>query len=120
MVLEAAGERLLRSAHDVAEGGLAVALAESCFGGPRLGVRVTLERGMRTDALLFGESQSRMLVSVRRRHLGRLRELCRREEVPLAVLGEVRGTHLVIADLLDLPVETARERWRRVLERRLG
>jgi hypothetical protein len=40
--------------------------------------------------------------------------------VPLAVLGEVRGTHLVIADLLDLPVETARERWRRVLERRLG
>ena len=120
VVLEAAGERLLRSAHDVAEGGLAVALAESCFGGPRLGVRVTLERGMRTDALLFGESQSRMLVSVRRRHLGRLRELCRREEVPLAVLGEVRGTHLVIADLLDLPVETARERWRRVLERRLG
>ena len=120
VVLEAVGERLLRSAHDVAEGGLAVALAESCFGGPRLGVRVTLERGMRTDALLFGESQSRMLVSVRRRHLGRLRELCRREEVPLAVLGEVRGTHLVIADLLDLPVETARERWRRVLERRLG
>ncbi len=120
VVLEAVGERLLRSAHDVAEGGLAVALAESCFGGPRLGVRVTLERGMRTDALLFGESQSRMLVSVRRRHLGRLRDLCRREDVPLAVLGEVRGTHLVIADLLDLPVETARERWRRVLERRLG
>jgi phosphoribosylformylglycinamidine synthase len=120
VVLEAVGERLLRSAHDVAEGGLAVALAESCFGGPRLGVRVTLERSMRTDALLFGESQSRMLVSVRRRHLGRLRDLCRREDVPLAVLGEVRGTHLVIADLLDLPVETARERWRRVLERRLG
>jgi phosphoribosylformylglycinamidine synthase len=111
---------LLRSAHDVAEGGLAVALAECCFGGPRLGARVTIERDMRVDALLFGESQSRMLVSLRRRHLGRLRDLARREEVPLAVLGEVRGQSLVIDDLVNMPLEATRERWRRALERRLG
>jgi phosphoribosylformylglycinamidine synthase len=120
VVLAACQERLLRSAHDVAEGGLAVALAECCFGGSRLGARVTLERDMRTDALLFGESQSRMLVSLRRKHLGRLRDLARREDMPSVVLGEVRGQSLVIADLVDLPVEAARERWRRALERRLG
>jgi phosphoribosylformylglycinamidine synthase subunit PurL len=121
LVLEAAHERLLRSAHDVGEGGVAVALAECSFGGPRLGVRVALELdGLRTDAVLFGESQSRMLLSLRRRNLSRLRDLARREEVPLQVLGEVRGHSVVIEGLIDLPVESARERWRRALERRVG
>jgi phosphoribosylformylglycinamidine synthase len=118
--LAAAQERLLRSAHDVGEGGLAVALAECSFGGPELGARVTLEPGMRADALLFGESQSRMLVSLRRKHLGQLRDLARREDVPLAVLGEARGRSLVVGDWIDLPIESARERWRRALERRLA
>jgi len=120
LCLTAAHERLLRSAHDVAEGGLAVALAECSFGGPGLGARIALERGIRTDALLFGESQSRMLVSLRRRHLGRLRDLARREEVPFTALGEVRGRSLVIGDLVDLPLDPTRERWRCALERRLG
>jgi phosphoribosylformylglycinamidine synthase subunit PurL len=121
LVLEAAHERLLRSAHDVGEGGVAVALAECSFGGPRLGVRVALELdGLRTDAVLFGESQSRMLLSLRRRNLSRLRDLARHEEVPLQVLGEVRGHSVVIEGLIDLPVESARERWRRALERRVG
>jgi len=118
--LAGAQERLFRSLHDVGAGGLAVALAECCFHGPGLGARVDLEEGMRTDALLFGESQSRMLGSLRRRHLGRLRDLARREDVPLTVLGEVRGRSLVIGDVIDLPLEPARERWRRALERRLG
>jgi phosphoribosylformylglycinamidine synthase len=113
-------ERLFRSLHDVGAGGLAVALAECSFHGPGLGVRVDLEEGIRTDALLFGESQSRMLASVRRRGLGHLRDLARRDEVPLTVLGEVRGRSLVVGDVLDLPIEPARERWRRALERRLG
>jgi phosphoribosylformylglycinamidine synthase len=120
LCLTAAHERLLRSAHDVGEGGLAVALAECSFGGPGLGVRVAPERGIRADALLFGESQSRMLVSLRRRHLGRLRDLARREDVPFAVLGEVRGRSLVIGDLIELALEPVRERWRRALERWLG
>jgi phosphoribosylformylglycinamidine synthase len=120
LCLVAAHERLLRSLHDVGEGGLAVALAECSFGGPGLGVRVEVEAGTRLDALLFGESQSRMLASLRRRHLGRLRDLARREDVPLTVLGEVRGRSLVIGESIDVPVEPARERWRRALERRLG
>jgi len=118
--LAAVRERLLRSLHDVGEGGLAVALAECSFGGPGLGARIALERGIRTDALLFGESQSRMVASLRRRQLGRLRDLARREDVPLTVLGEVRGQSLVVGELIDLPLAAARERWRRALERRLA
>jgi len=120
VVLAAVQERLLRSAHDVAEGGLAVALAECSFGGSRLGARVALEGGMRTDALLFGESQSRMLVSVRRKSVNQLKELARAEDVPCTILGEVRGHSVVIDGLVDLPIEPARERWRRPLERRVG
>jgi len=120
LCLVAAQERLVRSLHDVGEGGLAVALAECSLGGPGLGAHVDLEQGMRLDALLFGESQSRMLASLRRRHLGRLRDLARREDVPLTVLGEVRGRNLVVGDVIDLPLDPARERWRRALERRLG
>ena len=120
LVLEAAHERILRSAHDVGEGGLAVAVAECCFGGLRLGVRIALERTMRADALLFGESQSRVLLSVRRKHLGRLRDLAKREDVPMAVLGEVRGPSIVVDELIDVPVEATRDRWRRAFERRLG
>ena len=120
LCLLAAQEHLLRSLHDVGEGGLAVALAECSFGGPGLGVRVDLEQGVRLDALLFGESQSRMVASLRRRHLGRLRDLARREDVPFTVLGEVRPRSLVIGEVIDLPLEPLRERWRRALERRLG
>jgi phosphoribosylformylglycinamidine synthase len=81
---------------------------------------VAVERGIRADAWLFGESQSRMLLSLRRRHLGRVRDLARREDVPLTILGEVRGKSLVIGDLVDVSIDTARDRWRRALERRLA
>jgi hypothetical protein len=61
-----------------------------------------------------------MLVSLRRRHLNRLRDLARRDAVPFSVLGEVRGRSLVIDDLVDAPIEPARERWRCALERHLA
>jgi phosphoribosylformylglycinamidine synthase len=122
-VVEAAREGLLRSAHDVAEGGLAVALAECCItndAGPLLGARIELEGGFRPDALLFGESQARMIVSVRRRHLTRLREIARREDVPIGVIGEVRGQRLEIGDLVGIDVATLRECWRSGLPRVLA
>jgi len=119
LVLAAATDRLLRSAHDVGQGGLGVALAECCFGGARLGVRVKPE-AVRTDIALFSESQSRMLVSVTRRGLARLRDLARRHDIPMTVLGEVRGHSLVIGDVVDLPVERLYERWRGALEHRFG
>ena len=61
-----------------------------------------------------------MVLSLRRRNLSRLRDLARHDDLPVQVLGEVRGHNLVIDGLVDLPVEVARERWRRALERRIG
>jgi len=71
--LQAIAEGLVRSAHDIAEGGLAVALAECCISGPGpgIGAAIELEGAIRPDALLFSESQSRIVLSLRRRHFGR-------------------------------------------------
>jgi phosphoribosylformylglycinamidine synthase len=123
VALTAVREGLLRSAHDVAEGGLAVAVAECCISdesGRTLGARIDLEGGLRPDALLFGESQARLVVSVRRRHLGRLRDIARRDDVPVTVIGDVRGQRLEIGDWIDAGVAELRGRWRSGLERVLA
>ena len=87
----AAREGCIASCHDLADGGLAVALAECAIGG-RLGARVHLERVAAparapTTALLFGESPSRLLVSVPRRRADRFRSLI--DGVHGAEIGEV-------------------------------
>jgi phosphoribosylformylglycinamidine (FGAM) synthase-like enzyme len=121
--LHAIREGWLRSAHDCSEGGLAVALAECCLSGPpqaELGASVDLEGAIRPDALLFGESQSRIVVSLRRQHVSRLHELARRHDVPFAVLGEVRKHRLTIGVLIDLSLGELRRAWETALPRRLG
>jgi len=123
VLLACAREGLLRSAHDVAAGGLAVAVAESCISAesaPPLGARIDLTDGLRPDALLFGESHGRVVVSTRRRHLTRLREVARRVEIPMTVIGEVRGARLEIGDLVALDVADLRRRWRGALARALA
>jgi phosphoribosylformylglycinamidine synthase len=122
LCLSAAAEGILESAHDLSEGGLAVALAESCITGPDepLGMRCAVDGALSPAAFLFGESQSRMLVSVRRRALGRLRDLANRAGVPISTLGEVHGQRLVIGDLLDVDVRRLRTQWSQAMESHLA
>jgi len=60
----AIAQGIVRSAHDVSDGGLAVALAECCITAPEQfrGVVIELQGAIRPDALLFGESQSRIIL----------------------------------------------------------
>jgi phosphoribosylformylglycinamidine synthase len=122
LCLTAARERLFSSAHDVAEGGLAVALAEACITQPEgvIGARITVTGDLRADALLFGESQSRVLVSLPQVALPRLQELTRSANLPLTVLGEVGGTDLDIAGYLRFPVEMLQREWRTALAQQLN
>jgi phosphoribosylformylglycinamidine synthase len=66
---------------------------------------------MRADALLFGESQSRIIVSVKEKDVGRLKEMADHEGAPMQVLGEVGGSRLVIQHLLQLPIDEIQEIW---------
>jgi len=123
VVLEAASRDLLRSAHDLSEGGLAIALAECCMlapdGVPRLGARVRVDESMRADAFLFGESQARMLVSVKREHVATLRDLATEAAVAVAQIGEVGGGMLEFDGLASVPVAELRLAWDSALQKLL-
>ncbi|MBI3988534.1 MAG: phosphoribosylformylglycinamidine synthase subunit PurL [candidate division NC10 bacterium] len=118
--LEAIRSGLIASAHDCSDGGLAVALADSCISGVEglLGIEVELQRGIRPDALLFGESQSRIVLSLREEALPALRRIADGHGVPLHVLGRVRGSRFLLQGsgfIIDLPVEAVRKAWQEAL-----
>jgi phosphoribosylformylglycinamidine synthase len=119
--LKAIERGIIRSAHDVSDGGLAVTLTECCVSGPEraLGVRIELHEIMRPDALLFGESQSRIVVSLKERHLSRLKEIAEREGAPMQVIGRVGGSRFTIRSLMRLSVGELRSIWSRSVERRM-
>lgn len=95
LLLEAIGNGLLSSAHDLSDGGLAVALAESCVAG-KVGAVIALSSDIRVDALLFGESQSRVIVSLPAANISALEEMARAQKVPLTIIGVVEGKTLRI------------------------
>jgi phosphoribosylformylglycinamidine synthase len=116
-VLKAIQAGLINSAHDCAEGGLAIALAECCVSNPKkiLGARINTVTQMRPDVLLFGESQSRILVSCNPRNLSQIEEVAKAENAPFEVLGRVEGEGLLI-DVNDkrvvaLGLEQIEQRW---------
>jgi phosphoribosylformylglycinamidine synthase len=97
--LRAAHEGLLHSAHDCADGGLAVALAESCFSSlnrQAVGADVDLTGTLKTTARLFSESPSRVIVSFDESALGAMEEIAARSNCPLVMLGRTGTDRLHI------------------------
>jgi phosphoribosylformylglycinamidine synthase subunit PurL len=115
LLAEGAARGVLLSAHDLSDGGLAVALAECGFAGeePGLGARLDLASSLRPDVLLFSESPSRAIVTTRDEL--RIAELARRHGVRWARLGAVGGDRLVLTSggktLLDAAVADLHQAW---------
>jgi phosphoribosylformylglycinamidine synthase len=115
----------IASAHDVSDGGLAVALAECCFvgGEANVGVDVTLQERLRPDAVLFGETTGRVVISTS--DADALLALAAEHEVPAARIGTTGGTALRIRSAqteetwIERPVEALEAVWKRALPRRL-
>jgi phosphoribosylformylglycinamidine synthase subunit PurL len=98
--LAAAEAGLLLSAHDCSDGGLAVALAESCFstlGRDAIGAEVDLKGPLGPTTQLFSESPSRIVISFDPSDAGAVQEIAERNHAPFAILGRVGGNDLVIA-----------------------
>jgi len=123
LLIEGAENKIFRSAHDLSEGGLGVALAESSFEGKRLGAQISnlelLGTGLRRDALLFGETQSRVLVSAEPSKKEAVIRLAQKHNIPATQIGKVGGDRLAVEDLLELKVEEAEGLWRGALRRRV-
>ena len=113
--MDAVRARLFSSAHDCSHGGLAVAVAESAIGG---GIGARLDAGLpaRWDAALFGETQSRIVVSLSPRELPRLEKLAREGKTPMARIGSVGGDQLVFGGV-SVALAAATDAWENGFER---
>jgi phosphoribosylformylglycinamidine synthase II len=120
LVLSLAREGLLASAHDVADGGLAVTLAECCASGPEnVGATITLNGSaltITTTELLFGEAPSRIVISTASTHADSILDKARAAGVPACILGKTtaagNSARLILSTGdhgLDLPVSQLRE-----------
>src|SRR5215472_16055880 len=97
----AAADGLLAAAHDVSDGGLAVALAECCLAG-RVGCRVSLSGD--PFPALFSESPARAVAEIAPGAEAAFAALCDRDGVPLTELGTVGGDRLEVAGCFGVPV----------------
>ncbi len=120
LCLQAMEAGLLGSAHDLSEGGLTVALAECSFMAKGMtGCRIDLKSAIRPDALLFGETQSRILVTCREKDLDALAGLARKIGAKAKVIGRTGGDSIVITRngkrLVDIKVAEACSRWKNAI-----
>ncbi len=125
-VLEAIRKDLVNSSHDCSEGGLAVAIAECCMSGSKkIGAKVEV-RGynIRVDALLFGESQSRAIISSNKNKVSEIKAIAKKNNTPLTVIGKTGGNNLAVSvdniKKIDTPLEQLYEYRDNVLEKMLG
>lgn len=88
-------KQLVRSAHDVSEGGLFITLIESCFNG-NTGFNIVTDTGIRKDAWLFGEAQSRVVVSVAADMLASLKATLASGNIPFETLGTVTPGEILV------------------------
>ena len=114
--LVALAEKLLiRSAHDVSEGGIAVTLAESCFASDGLSAETSFTNDEPAESALFGERGARAIVSVAPEALARFREVARQYELVAHDVGRVtRGDFRITLNgraAIAAPSSKLREAW---------
>jgi phosphoribosylformylglycinamidine synthase subunit PurL len=118
---ELSAESLIASAHDCAEGGLAVALAESLMeSDPALGVQMSKfpSSEIRPDFALFGETQSRVIISVNPDNINEVRTAATFRGVPATVIGEVTGDATIrLSNKINVSAETARNTYRTAISK---
>ena len=99
--IEGIRKGIIKSAHDISKGGFAIALTESCisarlFGAKPIGAYVELQSDIRLDALLFGETQSRAIVTVEKDKVMQLKKIAIKYKILATEIGKTGGNRLII------------------------
>jgi phosphoribosylformylglycinamidine synthase len=123
--LSLADQYLLKSAHDTSDGGLAVAIAESCFSSlnrKTIGAEIELKNEkLSDDALLFSESPSRIVISFAPENLEKVREIIK--DCPFEVIGKVTGGKFKIkvnnSEVVSADISELESVWTNSLEKQL-
>jgi phosphoribosylformylglycinamidine synthase len=120
LLVALASDRLIRSAHDCSDGGIAVTLAECCFDTGGMGADVSIAGGT-IAAALFGESASRAVVSVVPEDVDKVLDRAAAANVPACVIGRTGGNLLRIAvagePAIELSIHDAERVWSSAIER---
>ncbi len=128
LLVELAADRLMRSAHDCSDGGLAVTLAECCFDTDGIGADVSIDRlavarteSVNRAAALFGESASRVVVSASPEAVSEVVRRASAAGVPSRIIGRTGGRSLRIAvggDVaVDITLADAERAWSDAVQR---
>ncbi|HMQ69196.1 MAG TPA: phosphoribosylformylglycinamidine synthase subunit PurL [Ignavibacteria bacterium] len=112
-IIKLIDERLVNSAHDISDGGLATALAECCIMDPEniTGCEISIGYSGRKDFKLFAETQSSIIVSADPENIKRISEIAKEYSVNVKEAGVVKGNRLKINSGIDLPVREIAERY---------
>jgi phosphoribosylformylglycinamidine synthase subunit PurL len=108
-ILELTRGKHINSAHDISDGGLAVALAESCIINRTLytGCKVNIEYSHRKDFVLFNESQSWIIISYNKAKEAEIKHICGKNDTILTEIGTVGGKSININKEINITVEKA-------------
>jgi phosphoribosylformylglycinamidine synthase len=110
-MLDSIGRGVIRCAHDVSDGGLLIALAESALYGGR-GLRCPGIVGpVSREAFYFGESQGRVIVSVAPRRVPELQQLMAKHHIPLFAVGVVGGEDFQVGTDIRVSLDSLRQAW---------
>lgn len=97
---------IIKSAHDLSDGGLAVSLLESCIFEPQMiGVRINASFSSRSDFYLFGEDQSRIVITTEPRDVYKVLNIAEKYSIPAEILGEVGGNYFTINSIINIKLE---------------
>ncbi len=126
MLIACASQSIIKSAHDISEGGFAVALAECCFSSD--GTRGVLaeapginENSLRDDLFLFSETQSRVIASISGKNWGKIEEMANDYGVPVLRAGVVvDDDRFCIGDLIDMKISAVHDAWSTGFEKSLS
>ena len=118
LCLELIKKGLIQSAHDCSEGGLLIAVAESCFSSPEenLGATLELKSTLRSDALMFSESQSRIVISFPEELKDKIEDLASSHSVDFSLIGSTGGSKFTVninnQEYINQNIKTIKKIWK--------
>lgn len=123
-LIESIDKSIIKSAHDISEGGFATALAECCFNpdalrGALINSEALNENDLRPDILLFSESQSRAIATLEKENIQKFKDIAEKNSISMKLIGVVVGERIIIENILDISTADAYNAWSKGFEKNL-
>jgi phosphoribosylformylglycinamidine synthase len=118
-ILELINSGYINSAHDISEGGIAVALAECCVMNKtkNIGCEINYKYEFRKDFDMFSETQSRVIISANKKNEKDIAKICNKYNIKFIKIGSTGGAHLRINGDVNINLEKINDAYFRKLDK---